>query len=114
MHLFVPQDGVVTTSVVEVRASLFAACWRLWVLEEDFCMSGDVYVLCLAFCAWHARHSLLTLSLQRLGRVQTGGVVTDFCSFYHLPSTIIGHEKHNLLKAAYSYYNVSPKLLQHS
>jgi glycylpeptide N-tetradecanoyltransferase len=35
------------------------------------------------------------------------GVVTDFCSFYHLPSTIIGNEKHNRLCAAYSYYNVA-------
>ena len=33
--------------------------------------------------------------------------VTDFCSFYHLPSSIIGHEKHNVLNAAYSYYNVA-------
>ena len=30
------------------------------------------------------------------------GEVTDFASFYHLPSTIIGHEKHNILRAAYS------------
>ena len=33
--------------------------------------------------------------------------VTDFFSFYCLPSTVIKHPKHNLLKAAYSYYNVS-------
>ena len=33
--------------------------------------------------------------------------VTDFCSFYHLPSSIIGHEKHSVLNAAYSYYNVA-------
>ena len=33
--------------------------------------------------------------------------VTDFCSFYHLPSSIIGHEKNNVLNAAYSYYNVA-------
>ena len=33
--------------------------------------------------------------------------VTDMCSFYHLPSTVIGHEKHKTLKAAYSYYNVA-------
>ena len=35
--------------------------------------------------------------------------VTDFVSFYTLPSTIVGHPKHNLLKAAYSYYNVATK-----
>ena len=33
--------------------------------------------------------------------------VTDFFSFYCLPSSIIKHPKHTVLKAAYSYYNVS-------
>lgn len=36
----------------------------------------------------------------------SGSTVTDFISFYHLPSTIIGHEKHKVLSAVYSYYNV--------
>ena len=35
------------------------------------------------------------------------GVITDFCSFYHLPSSITGNEKHNRLNAIYSYYNVA-------
>lgn len=40
--------------------------------------------------------------------------ITDFSSFYTLPSTIIGNETYSLLKAAYSYYNVatSTPLLQ--
>lgn len=29
------------------------------------------------------------------------------CSFYHLPSTVIGHAKHRNLNAAYSFYNVA-------
>lgn len=33
--------------------------------------------------------------------------VTDMCSFYHLPSTVIGHAKHRTLNAAYSFYNVA-------
>ncbi|KAL2608665.1 hypothetical protein R1flu_027238 [Riccia fluitans] len=33
--------------------------------------------------------------------------ITDFCSFYTLPSTIIGNDNYSLLKAAYSYYNVA-------
>lgn len=37
------------------------------------------------------------------------GTITDFCSFYHLPSSIIGHQKHKTLFAAYSYYNVALK-----
>eukprot|EP01012_Entosiphon_sulcatum_P001075 TRINITY_DN10192_c0_g1_i1.p1 TRINITY_DN10192_c0_g1~~TRINITY_DN10192_c0_g1_i1.p1 ORF type:complete len:399 (+),score=69.82 TRINITY_DN10192_c0_g1_i1:48-1244(+) len=39
--------------------------------------------------------------------VETNGTVTDFLSFYTLPSTIIGNPKYNQLKAAYSYYNVA-------
>jgi len=35
------------------------------------------------------------------------GVVTDLCSFYTLPSTIMNHPEYNSLKAAYSYYNVA-------
>lgn len=33
--------------------------------------------------------------------------MTDFCSFYHLPSTVIGNPLHNKLNAVYSYYNVA-------
>lgn len=33
--------------------------------------------------------------------------VTDFCSFYTLPSTILGNPNYSTLKAAYSFYNVS-------
>ena len=29
------------------------------------------------------------------------------CSFYHLPSTVIGNDKHRSLFAAYSFYNVA-------
>ena len=34
------------------------------------------------------------------------GTVTDFVSFYELPSTIMNHPKHTGMRAAYSYYNV--------
>lgn len=33
--------------------------------------------------------------------------MTDLCSFYHLPSTVIGNPKHSDLKAVYAYYNVA-------
>lgn len=36
-----------------------------------------------------------------------GGKITDLCSFYHLPSTVIGHPTHSTMRAAYSFYNVS-------
>lgn len=35
------------------------------------------------------------------------GKVTDFCSYYHLPSSILKHQKHTKLNAVYSYYNVA-------
>jgi len=35
--------------------------------------------------------------------------ITDLISFYTLPSTIIGNKQYSLLKAAYSFYNVSTK-----
>eukprot|EP00871_Galdieria_phlegrea_P004373 jgi/Galph1/4937/GphlegSOOS_G3503.1 len=38
------------------------------------------------------------------------GAVTDMCSFYELPSTIIKHEKHKHLRAAYSFYNVASSI----
>jgi glycylpeptide N-tetradecanoyltransferase len=41
--------------------------------------------------------------------VEQNGVITDFGSFYHLPSTIMNHPQHKVLKAAYSFYNVATK-----
>jgi len=37
------------------------------------------------------------------------GKITDFLSFYSLPSTIIGNPTYKTLRAAYSYYNVAGK-----
>ncbi len=38
---------------------------------------------------------------------ETTREVTDFLSFYHLPSSILKHEVYKTLKVAYAYYNVS-------
>lgn len=35
--------------------------------------------------------------------------ITDFVSFYTLPSSVLKHVEHKLLKAAYSFYNVPGK-----
>jgi glycylpeptide N-tetradecanoyltransferase len=40
---------------------------------------------------------------------QNDGTITDFCSFYHLPSTIMHNPQYKTLKAAYSFYNVATK-----
>lgn len=41
--------------------------------------------------------------------VEENGVITDFGSFYHLPSTIMHHPRYKILKAAYSFHNVTTK-----
>jgi glycylpeptide N-tetradecanoyltransferase len=41
--------------------------------------------------------------------VEKNGVITDMCSYYHLPSSIMQNPQHKTLKAAYSFYNVSTK-----
>jgi len=33
--------------------------------------------------------------------------ITDFCSFYTLPSSVLNNKQYNSLKAAYSFYNVA-------
>ncbi|KAH3715921.1 hypothetical protein DPMN_058637 [Dreissena polymorpha] len=40
-------------------------------------------------------------------QLQNNGVITDFVSFYSLPSTVMHHPVHKTLRAAYSFYNVS-------
>jgi len=41
--------------------------------------------------------------------LQVAGVITDFVSFYTLPSTVMHHPIHKTLKAAYAFYNVSTR-----
>ena len=35
------------------------------------------------------------------------GAITDMVSFYSLPSSVMQHPRHSLLRAAYSFYNVA-------
>lgn len=52
---------------------------------------------------------LILLPVQTLVSLSSqgaGGVLTDFTSFYTLPSTVMHHPLHRSLKAAYSFYNV--------
>merc|ERR1711957_512092 len=37
-------------------------------------------------------------------------VITDFCSYYHLHSSVLGNAKHKTLHAAYSFYNVATSM----
>lgn len=40
---------------------------------------------------------------------QGNGNITDFTSFYSLPSTVVNHATHDSIYAAYSFYNVATK-----
>lgn len=39
--------------------------------------------------------------------VENDGKITDMVSYYTLPSSIMHHATHKMLRAAYSFYNVS-------
>lgn len=39
--------------------------------------------------------------------VDKEGKITDFCSYYHLHSSVLGNAKHSTLNAAYAFYNVA-------
>lgn len=41
--------------------------------------------------------------------VEVDNEITDFVSYYTLPSTVMHHPVHKVLKAAYSFYNVANK-----
>lgn len=41
--------------------------------------------------------------------VDEGSGITDFVSFYNLPSSVLRHPEYSTLKVAYSYYNVPGK-----
>jgi len=65
------------------------------------------FQLKILFSADEVRHWLLPREKVINSYVKTNeeGVVTDFISFYHLPSSILNHD--DTLYAAYSYYNVA-------
>ncbi|XP_069770416.1 glycylpeptide N-tetradecanoyltransferase 2 isoform X4 [Narcine bancroftii] len=46
------------------------------------------------------------IHLEKVVCKSSDGVLTDFVSFYTLPSTVMHHPVHKNLKAAYSFYNV--------
>lgn len=39
--------------------------------------------------------------------VEDSKTITDFFSFYSLPSSVLKHDTHSVLKVAYSFYNAS-------
>jgi len=90
LRLFAPEDVPAVHKLLNDHLDATASLAQVWSLEE-------------------VAHVLLP----REGVINSyvvqadGGEITDFCSFYHLPSSIIGNDKHTKLNAVYSYYNVA-------
>lgn len=86
-HWFISRPNIIDSFVVEVtiKTFFFASTNLVNVLPTDL-------------------HSE-TCGVQ----FQNDGNVTDMVSFYTLPSSIMHHQTHKLLKAAYSFYNVFTK-----
>ena len=65
------------------------------------------FILIINECTCISACMDLPINFFRCFSLQRNGTITDFVSFYTLPSTIMHHPQHKLLKAAYSFYNVS-------
>lgn len=81
-HWLLPRENIIDTYLVEVIAAFCVEC---------ICLVHSLALTHLIFCVVSQ---------------QNDGKVTDFLSFYTLPSTIMNHPVHRSLKAAYSFYNV--------
>ena len=81
-HWFIPRPGIIDSYVVEVRMMYY-----------------------ITLLPWNNTLPSVTISCPDL-HLQKDGKLTDFVSFYTLPSTVMHHPTHKSLKAAYSFYNV--------
>lgn len=60
------------------------------------------------FAHWLLPREGVVSSFVNVTQKEEGGEeITDFCSYYHLHSSVLGNPKHNTLHAAYSFYNVA-------
>lgn len=79
-----------------------------WFLPRTDVVSTYVIEVCLIYSApeCSARTSW--------GIVQdASGTITDLCSFYYLPSTVVNHNKYKSVLAVYSFYQVAGKATPH-
>ena len=87
-HWFLPRDGIIDSFVNEVR------------MFFPIILQSSVTTLA----------STNRVSLAYLVSLQVDGKVTDFISFYALPSTIMHHPTHKTLNAAYAFYMAANKV----
>lgn len=102
LKLYKLPDRPETTGFREMRAEDLSDCHRLL----------RTYLQRFALAPTFSEEELGHWLLPKPGVVCTfvvekeKGVVTDFISFYALPSTVLGHEVHKDLRAAYQFYTV--------
>ncbi|XP_048162627.1 glycylpeptide N-tetradecanoyltransferase 2 isoform X1 [Corvus hawaiiensis] len=72
-----------------------------WFLPRDHII--DTYVVELVLLYYRICTCSKTKAFLHVG---SKGILTDFLSFYTLPSTVMHHPVHKSLKAAYSFYNI--------
>ena len=101
-----------------------AACWaytNVILSDPDNMLAKNGLLHCLlpvsgchkvCACNQH-RYALMCLPYSTAPRATlkteccAGGAITDLVSFYTLPSTVLGNDKYNTLKAAFMYYTVA-------
>lgn len=64
----------------------------------------EVLNVLLSYARFHLKFELLSMLCLL---VHAGGIITDLVSYYTLPSSVIGNDKYDSLKAAFMYYTVA-------
>jgi len=94
-----------TTKVEGFRAMTTADIPQALILFNEYMKKFDIMPIFNEedFVHWFTTKPNIVSSFV----VEKNGKITDFVSFYTLPSSVMHHPVHKSLKAAYSFYNVS-------
>jgi len=104
LKLYKLPDDTKTKGLRPLRAEDMAACTRLfetYMSRFDLTPAFNVD----EFIHWFTPRKGIVNSYV----VDHQGEITDFISFYTLPSTVMHHTTHKTLKAAYAFYNIALK-----
>lgn len=103
MRLYKLPDGPKIPNIQPMQKQHVPSCHKLL---NKYLANFDLHI---EFSEDEVAHFLLprTRVVDSFVVCDASGNVTDLCSFYHLPSSIINHEKYKKLNAAYSFYNVA-------
>jgi Myristoyl-CoA:protein N-myristoyltransferase, C-terminal domain len=109
-HALLPSDDVVSSYVVAAEG----VCCMMSPPGQCAALQCVARVLLCCGCPWSCGRTYGPLpALQQYHVVQCSpvafadGQLTDLASFYTLPSSVIGHDRHTEMRAAFHYYTVS-------